>query len=88
MSKRKSSRASPTPFEPVSRSVYIGRQHLCRYKQTGPKSFEAFAASGRSLGVFKSMKATLAAIDDLGGRLMASPKGSLPQSLSEGEQPA
>jgi hypothetical protein len=56
-------RAAPTPFEPLSRSVYIGRQYLGRYKQTEPDKFEAFAANGRSLGVFKSAAATLAAID-------------------------
>jgi hypothetical protein len=57
--KRAKSRA---PFEPLHRSVYIGRECLGRYVQTDKKRFEAFAPSGRRLGIFRSAKATLAAI--------------------------
>lgn len=56
------SRKAPPPFEPLHRSVYIGRAHLGTYVQTARKKFEAFPAGGRSLGKFQSAKVTLAAI--------------------------
>jgi hypothetical protein len=51
------------PFEPRHLSVYIGRRHLGTFVQTDTKCFEAFAACGRSIGVFTSRVATLAAIN-------------------------
>lgn len=50
-------------FETLSRSVYVGREHLGRYKQIGETQFRAFSSAGRSLGVFRSASAALAAID-------------------------
>jgi hypothetical protein len=65
----KIARKSATPFEPVRRSVYVGRIMLGRYVQTDEKHFEAFVANGRSLGNFPSMKATLEAISGEHDRL-------------------
>jgi hypothetical protein len=60
-------RRPPTPFEPIERSVYIGRQYLGRYVQIGKTKFEAFDARRRSLGVFSSAAKSLVAIDDQTG---------------------
>jgi hypothetical protein len=59
---QKKPRKPGAPFEPLQRSVYIGRECLGRYVQTAKKRFEAFSADGRALGKFQSNKATLAAI--------------------------
>jgi hypothetical protein len=53
-------------FEPIERFVYIGRQYLGRYVQSGKKKFEAFDARRRSLGVFRSAAKSLAAINQVG----------------------
>ena len=62
VTKRKPSR-KPTPFEPVCRSIYIGRLCFGRYVQTEKKRFEVFAAYGlRPISVCASAPAALAAI--------------------------
>jgi hypothetical protein len=60
--KKKRTKNPRAPFDPLQRSVYIGRECLGRYVQTAKKRFEAFSAAGRRLGNFQSNKATLAAI--------------------------
>jgi hypothetical protein len=52
---------TPT-FEPVRRSVYIGRQYMGQYEQTGPKAFEASDATGQPIGVFATTKDAVTAI--------------------------
>jgi hypothetical protein len=49
-------------FKPLNYSVYIGRERLGRYVQTGPKKYGAFDADGRPLGNFRVRKRMLAAI--------------------------
>jgi hypothetical protein len=55
------------PFEPVRRSVYIGRRYLGRYVQTSSTAFEAFDATDRRIGVFESAENSVAAIDRILG---------------------
>jgi hypothetical protein len=50
-------------FEPVRRTVYIGRQYLGRYVQTSSKAFEAFDAADRQIGIFESAENSVAAIN-------------------------
>ncbi len=52
-----------TPFQPLERSVYVGREHLGRFTQIGKTEFEVFDAAGRRLGIARSNTAALAAID-------------------------
>jgi hypothetical protein len=54
----------PQPeFERVEHSVYLGRERLGRYVQTGPKKYKAFDAYDRPLGNFRVRARALAAID-------------------------
>jgi hypothetical protein len=48
--------------KPIEHSVYIGRERLGRYVQTGPKKYEAFDAQDRPLGDFRFRERMLAAI--------------------------
>jgi hypothetical protein len=48
--------------EPIEHSVYIGRERLGRYVQTGAKKFEAFDAKDRPLGNFRVRERMLAVI--------------------------
>jgi hypothetical protein len=52
---------APSP-KPIEHSVYIGRQRLGRYVQTGRKNFKAFDAYDRPLGSFRVRARALAAI--------------------------
>ena len=61
MTRKRPSRPA-TPFEPLERSVYVGRKHLGRFTQIGKARFEVFDTSGRRLGVARSNAAALAAI--------------------------
>jgi hypothetical protein len=48
--------------KPIEHSVYIGRERLGRYVQTGTKKFEAFDAKDRPLGNFRVRERMLAVI--------------------------
>jgi hypothetical protein len=48
--------------KPIEHSVYIGRERLGRYEQTGTKKFEAFDAKDRPLGNFRVRERMLAVI--------------------------
>jgi hypothetical protein len=54
---------SKIPFEPIERSVYLGRAKLGRYCQVSVKIFEAFDATDVCLGAFSSANEARAAID-------------------------
>jgi hypothetical protein len=49
-------------YRPIEHSVYIGRERLGRYVQSGPKKYRAFAANDRPLGNFRVHARVLAAI--------------------------
>jgi predicted phage tail protein len=49
--------------KPIYHSVYIGRERLGRYVQTGPKKYKTFDAKDRPLGNFRVRARALAAID-------------------------
>jgi hypothetical protein len=67
MRRKRPSNAAPN-FEPVQRSVYIGRQYLGRYVQVEKTKFEAFDARQRSLGIFRSAAKSVGAISNqIGG---------------------
>jgi hypothetical protein len=54
----------PKPkFEPLFHSVYIGRERLGRYVQTGRNKYKAFDADDDPLGTFRVRAKMLAAID-------------------------
>lgn len=61
--RRPAKRVDPRP-EPIkhSGSIYIGRERLGRYEQTGRKKFKAFDAKDRLLGGFRGRAKALAAI--------------------------
>jgi hypothetical protein len=55
---------SKAGFEPIERTLYLGRRRLGRFVQTGKKQFEAFGPDENSLGHFKTSKQVLGAIRD------------------------
>jgi hypothetical protein len=55
---------SKSDFEPVERSLYLGRRKLGRFVQTDAGQFEAFGPDDRSLGFFETSRQVLAAIRD------------------------
>jgi hypothetical protein len=48
--------------KPIKHSVYIGRERLGRYVQTGRRKYKAFDANDRPLGNFRVCTRALAAI--------------------------
>jgi hypothetical protein len=48
--------------KPIEQSVYIGRERLGRFVQSGPRKYKAFDADDRPLGNFRVCKRMLAAI--------------------------
>ena len=50
-------------FEPLERSIYIGRQRLGRYIRIGVRRYAAYDASNRLLGRFSKRTDALSAID-------------------------
>jgi hypothetical protein len=55
---------SKSDFEPIERSLYLGRRKLGRFVQTDKRQFEGFGPDDRSLGLFETSKQVLAAIRD------------------------
>jgi hypothetical protein len=49
-------------FEPIERSLSLGRRRLGRFVQTDKRQFEAFGPDDNSLGHFKTSKQVLGAI--------------------------
>jgi len=55
---------SKPEFEPIERSLYLGRRKLGRFVQTDARQFEAFGPDDCSLGFFETSRQVLAAIRD------------------------
>jgi len=61
---------SKPEFEPIERSLYLGRRKLGRFVQTDAGQFEAFGPDDRSLGHFETSTQVLAAIRDAQSALL------------------
>jgi hypothetical protein len=55
---------SKPEFDPIERSLYLGRRNLGRFIQIDERQFEGFGPDGSSLGLFETSKQVLAAIRD------------------------
>jgi hypothetical protein len=61
---------SKPEFEPIERSLYLGRRKLGRFVQIAEHQFEGFGPDDRSLGLFETSRQVLAAIRDAQGALL------------------
>jgi hypothetical protein len=73
---------SKPDFEPIERTLYLGRRRLGRFVQTDKKQFEGFGPDDCSLGLFETSKQVLAAIRDAQSALVESRPGSAQTSHS------